>query len=384
MHEHQDNFQHETEGERLAPNRQANQDYLTPIVASTSDAMIAIDEHFRVRSFNTAASTLLDWNAESALGEDCRKVLKCRNHGQRAFCGTPNCPLIRVLQQGRSLVSEECVLGALGDKSCNTSISVSKVSERIEGNAYVVFTAREIQAKKSPTRTDGGFVSMVLHELRTPLNSLDGLINLFRQGDLGELTEQQLLYLGYAKEAVGQLTSVVEDILLVMRSDAGQFEIRPEGMDFRALAKQVVTSLQTQAREANVGLNRDIPHSSPLLYVDPLRIKQVLSNLVTNAIKFTPQGGTVTLRARQVDDRFVKIFVSDTGVGISPEDQPYVFERFYQSTRHQRSKASGYGLGLSIAKLIVEQHGGEIGFETVLNKGTTFYFTVPLYRATTL
>src|SRR5437764_513468 len=87
----------------------------------------------------------------------------------------------------------------------------------------------------TPNRAGGGFISMVLHELRTPLNSLDGVVDLLMRGDLGELTEQQHLYLGYAKEAVGQLTSVVEDILLVMRSDSGEFEIRPEGMDFRAL-----------------------------------------------------------------------------------------------------------------------------------------------------
>jgi signal transduction histidine kinase len=244
--------------------------------------------------------------------------------------------------------------------------------------------AREQPTKKASTRSDKSFVSMILHELRTPLNSLDGVVDLLGQGDLGELTDQQRLYLSYAKEAIGQLTVAVEDILLVMRSDAGQFEIRLEGIDFRALAKQVVTSLHTQALKANVALHKDIPNPSPLLYVDPQRIKQVLSNLVTNAIKFTPAGGRITLRARQIDDRFVKIFVSDTGVGIPLEDQPYVFERFYQSTRHQQSKGNGYGLGLSIAKMIVEQHGGEIGFDTVLDEGTTFYFTVPLYKPATI
>ncbi len=119
---------------------------------------------------------------------------------------------------------------------------------------------------------------------------------------------------------------------------------------------------------------------SPLLYVDPQRMKQVLNNLVINAIKFTPPGGTVTIRARVYDEQHAMISVIDTGYGIPPEDRPHVFERFYQSNHILQSRMGGYGLGLSIAKLIVEQHGGTIDFESTLNEGTTFYFTAPLYK----
>jgi signal transduction histidine kinase len=108
-------------------------------------------------------------------------------------------------------------------------------------------------------------------------------------------------------------------------------------------------------------------------------MKQVLINLVTNAIKFTPPGGIVTIRAHPYDERFVMISVIDTGYGIPAEDQQHIFERFYQSNHSRQSKMGGYGLGLSIAKLIVEQHGGSINFDAVEGKGTTFYFTAPRY-----
>jgi two-component system phosphate regulon sensor histidine kinase PhoR len=245
---------------------------------------------------------------------------------------------------------------------------------------HVVFTARDMTSLKAANRVRSNFVSMVSHELRTPLNSVHGFIELLLQGHMGALNREQQQYLGYAHEGVQQLISIVEDILFMTRSDVGQFQIHPEPkVNLRVLVRQVISSLEPQARKAGVILKKEIPSPTPLLYVDPQRMKQVLNNLVTNAIKFTPPEGTVMIRARQYDERFVMISVSDTGYGIPVEDRQHVFERFYQSNHSLQSKMGGYGLGLSIAKLIVEQHGGTIDFDTILGKGTTFYFTAPLY-----
>jgi two-component system phosphate regulon sensor histidine kinase PhoR len=173
--------------------------------------------------------------------------------------------------------------------------------------------------------------------------------------------------------------AIVEDILFMTRSDSGQFEIKSEKVNARVVAKQVVTSLRLQALKAMVILEKDILDPTPFLYADPQRMKQVLNNLVTNAIKFTPPSGTVTIRVRPHSANMVLFSVIDTGYGIPPEDQPHVFERFYQSNHTMQSKMGGYGLGLSIARLIVEQHGGEIWFESLPQQGTTFFFTAPLY-----
>jgi two-component system phosphate regulon sensor histidine kinase PhoR len=250
----------------------------------------------------------------------------------------------------------------------------------VDDALYVVFTARDISALKVANRVRSNFVSMVSHELRTPLNSVHGFIELLLQGHMGELTEEQRTYLGYTQEGVHQLISIVEDILFMTRSDLGQFESKQQEVQFRNLAKQVIRGLQPQALNAGVLLSLDIPTSAPPLYIDPQRIKQVLNNLIANAIKFTPPGGTVTVSSCNVDEHFEMISVKDTGYGILPEDRQHIFERFYQSNHSQQSKMGGYGLGLSIAKLIVEQHGGTIGFDTVVNKGTTFYFTLPRYQ----
>jgi PAS domain S-box-containing protein len=347
--------------------------YLEAIVASTSDMMLALDEHFHIVDFNPALGITLGWSPEKTIGRRCSELLCCRNLNRMELCGTSSCPLIRALEQRRPLPNEELIIG----DTCEVSASVTPVDPE-NGQRQVVFTARDVSALKVANRVRANFVSMVSHELRTPLNSVNGFIDLLLQGHMGNLNIEQKKYLGYSQEGVQQLISIVEDILFMTRSDVGQFEIKQQEVNFRVLTKQVVSSLEPQARKAGVFISKNIPFPTPMLYVDPQRMKQVLNNLVTNAIKFTPPEGTVTIDARPYNKQFILISVTDTGYGIPLEDRQHVFERFYQSNHHQQSKMGGYGLGLPIAKLIVEQHGGTIGFDTTLNKGTTFYFTAPL------
>lgn len=351
--------------------------YLEAMITNTSDALIALDQHFHILDMNPAAATALGRSASDAIGRGCAEVLRCQNLNRMELCGTSSCPLVRVLQRKKPLPHEELLIGSEPDQVCEVSTSVTPIE--VDGGMCVVFTARDVSALQVANRVRSNFVSMVSHELRTPLNSVHGFIELLLQGHMGELTEEQHTYLGYTQEGVHQLISIVEDILFMTRSDLGQFEMKQEEVPFRSLVRQVITTLQPQARKAEVVLCYDVPSELPSLYIDPKRIKQVLNNLVTNAIKFTPPGGTVSINARQYDERSVMISVADTGYGIPNEDRPHIFERFYQSNHSQQSKMGGYGLGLSIAKLIVEQHGGNITFDTVINQGTTFYFTTPIY-----
>jgi len=353
--------------------------YMEDYFYHSPSAMVAVDEQFNVHDLNPSATDRLGFSLEEARARSCRDVLMCRNLNGTLLCGTSNCPLVRVLQGGETLSSDEMFLGARPEAS--TQYSVNGGPARMGTRSGAVFVARDISALKVANQVRANFVSMVSHELRTPLNSVHGFIDLLMQGHMGPLTDEQRKYLGYAQEGVQQLMTIVEDILFMTRSDSGQFEVKPQKVNSRVLAKQVVTSLKLQALKAAVILDKDIPASAPFLYADPQRMQQVLNNLVTNAIKFTPPHGTVTIRVRlhPQQKQMVLFSVIDTGDGIPSEDQPHVFERFYQSNHAMQSKMGGYGLGLSIARLIVEQHGGEIYFESVPEQGTTFYFTAPLY-----
>jgi len=351
--------------------------YQEAMIAATPDAMITLDAKYRVLDLNPAAAETLGWAAQEAIGHGCAEVLRCQNLNRMELCGTSSCPLARVLSKKKALANEELILGTQPEHLREVSASITPVE--VESGQYVVFAARDVSALKVANQVRSNFVSMVSHELRTPLNSVHGFIDLLLHDHMGALTPEQHTYLGYTQEGVQQLISIVEDILFMTRSDLGQFAIKQQEVPLRVLVRQVVGSLQPQAQKAEVVIAQEIPTTWPSLYIDPQRIIQVLNNLITNAIKFTPPGGMVTIRSQHYDANFAMISVADTGFGIPYEDQQHVFERFYQSNHTQQSKMGGYGLGLSIAKLIVEQHGGTIGFDTVPNEGTTFYFTVPIY-----
>ena len=356
----------------------ANRWYLEAGYVNTPQAIITLDEHSHIFDLNPAALTSFSWAHEDAIGKHCSQLMKCKNLNGTALCGTSGCPFTRVIQQKQPIGQEELIMGPVSDHSHEFTTTVIPLDH--QRGTHVLFVAHNMSAIKVANRVRANFVSMVSHELRTPLNSVHGFIDLLLQGQMGELTKEQHKYLGYAQEGVQQLVSIVEDILFMTRSDSGQFEMKRQEVDFRVLVKQIVDSLQPQALKADVALDldKDIPTLSPILYVDPQRMKQVLNNLVTNAIKYSPPGGAVTIYASPYNERFVMISVSDTGYGIPVEDQQHIFERFYQSNHALQSRMGGYGLGLTIAKLIVEQHGGEIWFDSVIDKGTTFYFTVPV------
>ena len=349
---------------------------LKDVFTNTPNVVLAVDEHFHIFDINPAAAILIGLSPEEVIGKACNQLMMCRNMNKTLLCGTSHCPVSYVMQHTQALAQEELILGQDQDNPGEFACSITPVVH--EQRTYVVFVGRDISRIKMTNRVRTNFVSMVSHELRTPLNSVQGFVDLLLQGYMGALNEEQQKYLGYVQDGVQQLVSSVEDILLLTRSDSGQFEIKQEEVDFAFLSKQVVTSLQPQARKTGVKIIEEIQESAPLICVDPQRMKQVLTNLIMNALKFTPQGGTVTIRIRQHNERFAVISVSDTGYGIPIKDRLRVFERFYQSNHNEQSRMGGLGLGLSIVKLIIEQHGGEIHFESATGKGTTFFFTVPL------
>jgi len=365
-----------TGGEK--PPDQATYQLLQGLFATAPDAMIVLNGDFQILDVNPAVTITLDRKQEDVVGCRCTEVLKCRNLNDTVLCGTSSCPLTRVLQQKKPLPNEELIIGGEVGRSCEISASVTPVD--VGDGSRVVFIARDLTTLKMVNQVRANFVSMVSHELRTPLNSVHGFIDLLLQGHMGELAPEQYKYLSYAEEGVQQLISIVEDILFMTRSDSGQFEVKQQEVNSLTLVRQVMSSLQIQAHKAEVALHYEVPSPAPRLFADAQRMKQVLSNLVTNGIKFTPPGGTVTIQVHPYDERFVMFSISDTGYGILAEDQSHIFERFYQSNHSEQSKMGGYGLGLSIAKLIVEQHGGTLNVDTAVNEGTTFSFTIPLYR----
>jgi two-component system phosphate regulon sensor histidine kinase PhoR len=229
------------------------------------------------------------------------------------------------------------------------------------------------------TRAQSTFISMVSHELRTPLNAINGFLSIVLDEQVGTLNERQREFLEYAHDSTGQLIRLVEDILLLSKADSRQFELRCASLALPDVIAQVLGDAEAAARKAEVTLQSRLPRRLPPLWADAARLEQVLRNLVHNALKFTPPGGLITIYARRAGEK-AEISVADTGCGVPVEDQPRIFERFYQSENALLVRHGGFGLGLTVARVIVEQHGGRIWLHSKPEPGATFSFTIPLFQ----
>jgi PAS domain S-box-containing protein len=221
------------------------------------------------------------------------------------------------------------------------------------------------------------FVNAVSHELRTPLTSIRGYAEFLEDRIGGPLTPMQDEFVHHIALGTRRLARLVDDLLDFARLEAGTFRLARETIEVRDLVDDVVSSLQPQALAMQVPLTVALPPDEVWLCADPQRVEQVLTNLIHNALKFTPAGGQVSVTLRvEGDDALIS--VADTGVGIAPEHQGHIFEKFFQVSHASPSGIGGSGLGLFIAKSLVEAHGGHIGLESAAGRGSRFWFALPL------
>jgi PAS domain S-box-containing protein len=239
---------------------------------------------------------------------------------------------------------------------------------------------QQFESMKQAEAVKDQVLSILSHELRTPLNAITGFSSLMEAELAGPLTDQQRRYLNKVQGSAAILLALIEDLLDINGLENGQLKLEPRPMPFSNLAVEVVGQLEPLAASAGHQLTLDVSPGLPDLVADPKRITQVLLNLINNAIKFTPDGGHITIRTREAGG-FLRCDVTDTGPGIAVSDIPRLFKRFAQLDMSNSRKKGGVGLGLSISKALVEAHGGQIGVESDLGKGSTFWFTLPLTGA---
>jgi signal transduction histidine kinase len=222
-------------------------------------------------------------------------------------------------------------------------------------------------------RTRRDLVADVAHELRTPLAGLAGYL----EGLLDGVLEPSAEVLGRMHREVHRLQRLVEDLEELSRVEGGRLELRRVPTSVRELVDAVAARLTLQFQEKQIRLTVDVPADLPKVHADPDRIAQVLTNLLGNALQYTPPGGRVTVQAWTRGGE-VAIAVADTGVGIPPEHLPHIFDRFYRVDRSRSQRSGGAGIGLAIAKGLVELHGGRVWAESPgPGQGATFTFTLP-------
>jgi signal transduction histidine kinase/DNA-binding response OmpR family regulator len=242
---------------------------------------------------------------------------------------------------------------------------------------------REINEKSRQvevaSRHKSEFLASMSHELRTPLNAVIGFSEVLLEGMFGELNEKQCEYLKDIRDSGRHLLELLNEILDLSKIEAGRMELEPGSFSLATALEGGLTMVRDRAVQHGISLSLEVDPGVDLIVADELRIKQVILNVLTNAVKFTPDGGRVDVEARPLGDQ-VEVTVRDTGIGIPEQDHARIFESFQQGGRGAKSE-EGTGLGLTLSRRIVELHGGSIWVRSAVGEGSTFGFTIPVRSA---
>ncbi len=270
------------------------------------------------------------------------------------------------------------------DKQLAIDTYIDSINSALEEKIRVT----EIQKRKieKANRAKSEFLANMSHELRTPLNAIIGFADVLKDKVCGELNEEQAEFVADIHSSGHHLLQMINDILDISKIETGKLELYYTEIMAPVTIENVNATLKGLANKKNLRIDVKLDDDIKTLSVDAVKFKQVLYNLLSNAIKFTPNGGNITISARLIVEQdllkpgvhFVEFCVTDNGVGIAPEDHEKVFAEFVQIDSSYSKKHEGTGLGLALTKKLVELHGGKIWFESVLSKGTSFYFTIPV------
>jgi len=285
------------------------------------------------------------------------------------------------------LLREEHLLGGLVVNRKNAGEFAPEIIELLKTfatqSALAIQNARlfrEIEDKSRQleiaSQHKSEFLANMSHELRTPLNAIIGFSEVLYEKMFGEINDKQAEYLSDILESGRHLLSLINDILDLSKIEAGRMELEPSEFDLPAAIENTLILVRERAQRRGITLGRTVDERLGMIRADERKLKQVLLNLLSNALKFTPEGGQIDVRARAHNGE-AEISVADTGVGIAPEDQETVFEEFRQVGTAAR-KVEGTGLGLAISRKFIELHGGRIWVKSQVGTGSTFAFTVPL------
>ncbi len=244
--------------------------------------------------------------------------------------------------------------------------------------AGTVTVLEDVTAFKQLDQIKSDFLNMVAHELRSPLVSVRQLNSVLLEGLAGPLLGKQQDFVRKTVNKIDALLGLINDLLDVARLEAGRLVRQQAAVDVGKIIEEMVTLMEPRAKEQNIDLTYSCGDLKPIL-ADPKNIEEVLNNLLSNAMNYSPDGGKVTVAAQGVD-QFIEIKVSDTGVGIPAEEIPKIFEKFYRVKHPKTRHITGTGLGLSLVKGIVEAYHGSIGVESVPGKGTTFTIILPAMK----
>lgn len=353
------------------------------IINSIADGVVVVDTQGIVQLLNPAAQNMTGWPNHDAIGLDYRSVIKLTD-----ATGNPIpeelSPIKQVLASSESMTNNDLTLMTKSNKKIQVSLVVSPVGEDSHA-AGVIAVFRDITREKEEERQKAEFISTASHEMRTPVAAIEGYLGLAMNPATAVIDEKAKAYLQKAHESTQHLGRLFQDLLTVSKAEDARLIPRQQAIDMISFTREIVDSLAPKAKEKNLFINYTPGETdgdgnkriSPVYYglADPDHMREVLSNLIDNAIKYTVSG-SVTVDVTG-DANSVTVHVTDTGLGIPPEDLPHLFQKFYRVDNSDTRTIGGTGLGLYISRRLTEANSGHISVTSTYGKGSTFSVQVP-------
>ena len=271
-------------------------------------------------------------------------------------------------RQNRDLVQ---ILSELEEKR----EQLEQVNRRLEESNHELNEANEKLRELSDMKEE--FLALTTHDLRSPLTVISGVINFFTSGRLGDMTPEQKNMVAMMERNTQSLIELVNDLLDASKLESGTLRLEVAAVELGPLVAELRETMLPMAKEKEIALEEHVAADLPAVSADRAKLRRVLVNLLSNAVKFTPTGGRIDVNAERDGDRAVRVSVTDTGVGIPPEDLARLFDKFEQARSRATRSEKGTGLGLYITRQLVELHGGHINVESEVGQGSTFSFTIP-------
>ena len=354
------------------------------VINAIADGVLAIDTAGTVQLINPAAQQLLGWGKDDVIGLDYQLVLKLiGKNGQELERETT--PIQQVLVTNKAVVNNDLQLVTHYGAKIMASLAVSPIGdERTVAGAIVVF--RDITEEKEQERAKGEFISTASHEMRTPVAAIEGYLSLALNPATATIDDKAHAYLEKAHEATEHLGRLFQDLLTVSRAEDGRLSPKPTVVDIVAFIRDITSSLGPKAQAKGLFLSfkpdgnsgEEGVHMVPPVfysYLDQDHLREIANNLIDNAIKYTKRG-TINVDVTG-DDTNVFLTISDTGIGIPPEDIPHLFQKFYRIDNSETREIGGTGLGLYICRRLAEANNGHLSVTSVFGRGSTFQLQLP-------
>lgn len=362
---------------KLQQELKEERDLAKAIVTSMGEGLLVLDTNYKIQLINPAAQALLETSEKEAVGQQWAEFGKAYVGNREILFAERSA--VKSLQTGKvkvtTITDDHYYVTRSGKKFPVVAITAPLTRKGTVTGIVKVF--RDATKEKEIDRMKTEFISLASHQLRTPLSAIRWFIELLSDPSFGSLNQKQQEFVAHIGESTERMIELVNSLLNISRIESGRIVIEPKPTNLVELVKSVMADFQKKIEIKKLRFITSAHQDLPLLMIDAKLIRHVYSNLIDNAIKYTPDGGEVRIIISKKEDKIISQ-IADTGFGIPKSEQLKLFQRFYRATNIVKHVTEGTGLGLYLVKSIVESSGGNIWFKSEEDKGTTFWFSLPI------